>query len=293
MNKPPAFQFYPKDWVLDTARMTLEEEGAYIRLLGHQWIEGPLPADLHQLSRILGVQIKKMRNLWCTLGKHFPAATGDTVANPRLEEERRKQASYRELQSAKGKASGVARLNRGSTGDEPPDQPTGQPNGNSAVCSLQSAGKTNTALASQAGADAPAQIDPEDREATDSGSPYATLMPLVRRFLYPPDGQAPTKDGWSERRDASVLAALLKHRPADTIAAALEGVALLRDHPGVYGDPVDWLPPPGSKLTCRVLYQTRSGVRPMFGIAVDAYWRALNLAGRRERAGHPQRLEVA
>ena len=118
-NKPPAFQFYAKDWLVDTSRLTLEEEGAFIRLLAHQWIEGPLPADLAQVARILGVGIKKMRALWCTLGKHFPKVNADAVANRRLEEERRKQMEYREMQSTKGKGSAQARFNRRLTAVQP------------------------------------------------------------------------------------------------------------------------------------------------------------------------------
>jgi len=33
MNKAPAFQFYASDFLVDTAEMTNQEVGAYIRLL--------------------------------------------------------------------------------------------------------------------------------------------------------------------------------------------------------------------------------------------------------------------
>lgn len=118
-NRPPAFMFYARDWLVDTARMTLEEEGAYARLLAHQWIEGPLPADLRQLARILGVGVKKMASLWATLGKHFPKVNADAIANRRLEDERRKQVEYREMQAKRGQASAKARFNRRSTSVQP------------------------------------------------------------------------------------------------------------------------------------------------------------------------------
>jgi Protein of unknown function (DUF1376)/DnaB-like helicase C terminal domain len=50
----PAFQFYPADYLADAnvQMMTLEEEGAYIRLLSYCWREGTIPADNASLSRL-------------------------------------------------------------------------------------------------------------------------------------------------------------------------------------------------------------------------------------------------
>ena len=104
MNKPPAFQFYARDWLVGTARLTLEEEGAYIRLLAHQWIDGHIPTDERERARLLGVDLRKLRRIFVKLGKHFPAGSNGGLKNVRLEDERRKQAEYRELQSKKGKA---------------------------------------------------------------------------------------------------------------------------------------------------------------------------------------------
>ena len=54
MNRPPAFQFYPKDWLSSksVALMTLEQEGAYIHLLAHCWESEDcgLPDDDKQLA---------------------------------------------------------------------------------------------------------------------------------------------------------------------------------------------------------------------------------------------------
>jgi len=58
-NRPPAFQFYVKDWLTSkkVTLMTLEEEGAYIHLLAHCWDSDDctLPDDdnaLAELSRL-------------------------------------------------------------------------------------------------------------------------------------------------------------------------------------------------------------------------------------------------
>lgn len=118
-GKAPAFQFYAKDWICDTARMTLEQEGAYVRLLAHQWIEGPLPSDTGELARRLGVGKRKFASIWRTLCAHFPAHSPETIANTRLEAEREKQAQFREKMVKAGSRSAERRRNVGSTNVEP------------------------------------------------------------------------------------------------------------------------------------------------------------------------------
>lgn len=56
MKKIPAFQFYPSDWLSSqrVSLLTLEEEGAYIRLLCYCWKNGELPNDNEQLARLIG-----------------------------------------------------------------------------------------------------------------------------------------------------------------------------------------------------------------------------------------------
>ena len=54
--KSPAFQFYPTDY-LGSQRvqmMTLDEEGAYIRLLSYCWQHGTIPSDPAQAARLIG-----------------------------------------------------------------------------------------------------------------------------------------------------------------------------------------------------------------------------------------------
>lgn len=56
MNKSPAFQWYPRD-ILSSARvqeLTLEEEGAYRRLLDFCWLNGSIPADPERCARLIG-----------------------------------------------------------------------------------------------------------------------------------------------------------------------------------------------------------------------------------------------
>ena len=56
MSKAPAFMFYAGDY-LSSSRVTLlslEEEGAYIRLLAHCWLHGSIPSDPELIARLIG-----------------------------------------------------------------------------------------------------------------------------------------------------------------------------------------------------------------------------------------------
>lgn len=107
-NKPPAFQFYPADFLSDfnVQHMTLEEIGAYWKLVSHCWLEESLPADLSQLARVLGVTRKKMENMWVSVGPCFIAVDGDRLRHARLDKERELQIRRRNRLSEAGKKGG-------------------------------------------------------------------------------------------------------------------------------------------------------------------------------------------
>lgn len=102
MNKPPAFQFYAADFLVDARvkLMSLEERGAYVTLLAHAWIEGPLPRELPRLAKLCDVSVADMERIWPAIAPCW-AAADDSITNPRLEKERQKQAQYRKQQSHK------------------------------------------------------------------------------------------------------------------------------------------------------------------------------------------------
>lgn len=108
--KSPAFQFYATDY-LGSQRvqmLTLEEEGAYIRLLCFCWQHGSIPASPKEMARLVG---KGASTTLCTtlqpmFTKH-PTEPGRLV-HERLEEERSKQADWKE-RSIKGGQSSAAR----------------------------------------------------------------------------------------------------------------------------------------------------------------------------------------
>ena len=106
MNKSPAFQFYPKDYQSDEAvrLMNHEERGIYVDLLCAEWLETSIPSDTTLLARLIGITPGKMVKAWELMGPKFsphPSENGRLI-HPRLEEERVKQAEWREKSSKGG-----------------------------------------------------------------------------------------------------------------------------------------------------------------------------------------------
>ena len=111
-NKPPAFQFYPDAWLssADISLMTPAEEGGFIRLLCHAWLEPDcgLPDD----DKILA-KLSRLNRTWNRVSGHklrakFRSENG-RLYNDRLLEERRKQLKWKEKSSTGGKKSAAAR----------------------------------------------------------------------------------------------------------------------------------------------------------------------------------------
>lgn len=144
-QKSPAFQFYPKDFMAGTATMSLQEVGAYMRLLCYAWDAGSVPNDPNERARICGCSKAQERELFKKVGKKF-FLQDDAFFNERLEEERRKQAEYRRRQSDKGKASAATRkqpsLNHGSTTVDSRLQPEGNSSSSSSSSSKEQEPRT-------------------------------------------------------------------------------------------------------------------------------------------------------
>lgn len=141
-QKSPAFQFYPKDFLTGTATMSLQEVGAYMRLLCYAWDAGSVPNDPNERARICGCSKAQERELWKKVCKKF-SLRDDVFLNERMEDERQKQAEYRRRQSDKGKASAAVRfqpeVNHGSTGVQPRTTDSRlEPEGNSSSSSSSS-----------------------------------------------------------------------------------------------------------------------------------------------------------
>lgn len=120
MNKSPAFQLYPADWLssMTVTMMTPAQEGAYIRLICYDWSNDGIPDDDNQLS-----SLSRLGEGWFKGGstvvrkcfKQHPTKEG-FLTNDRLEKEREKQRTWREKSSEGGKKSAETRKNKGKDG---------------------------------------------------------------------------------------------------------------------------------------------------------------------------------
>lgn len=97
--KPPAFQFYPEDFLGGTSDMTSEEVGAYIRLLCNQWSKGGLPADDVRLAIMAG---QCQASSLAKAKTKFRICEDGLLRNERMEAERLKQSQFREKQALNG-----------------------------------------------------------------------------------------------------------------------------------------------------------------------------------------------
>lgn len=116
----PYFPFYVADWLTSetVVTMTLEQRGAYITLLCHQWIKGSIPDDIGGLAALVGVDSTAMAELWHTLKKCFvPYSKGHgRLVNQRLLSEWQKSRKVSFLKAEAGRKGAKARWSKGVTG---------------------------------------------------------------------------------------------------------------------------------------------------------------------------------
>lgn len=115
MKKIPAFQFYPADWLSSqrVALLTLEEEGAYIRLLCYCWKNGELPNDMEQLAKLIG---KGGSVLLATKVATMFQADGCRLLHDRLDALRGEREQWLEKSRRGGLASAAKRAKQRETG---------------------------------------------------------------------------------------------------------------------------------------------------------------------------------
>lgn len=65
------FPFYPADIDADTADLSLDEFGAYVKLLSFHFLQDSIPKDTKRIASILRVSPQKARKLWSVLSRFF------------------------------------------------------------------------------------------------------------------------------------------------------------------------------------------------------------------------------
>jgi uncharacterized protein YdaU (DUF1376 family) len=148
-NKPPAFQFYVKDWLSSSTvrAMSLAARGAYIDLLAFAWQSQPfatLPNDPAQLRRLVGAESAEWADIWPQVQACFEVEDGHLL-NRRLQVEARKREEFIQKQQANGAKGGRPNKNPGlSSGLSKTEAKE-----SSSVCSIQSSIDTGTGTVQQ------------------------------------------------------------------------------------------------------------------------------------------------
>jgi len=97
IGKSPAFQTYAADFYMDTAGWDPYAVGIYWRLLMYEWINGALPTELEELTRIGGAKIKTFNHFWNhQVSSKFSVNGNGKLINRRMEEVRQNQSKYSE-----------------------------------------------------------------------------------------------------------------------------------------------------------------------------------------------------
>lgn len=111
MKDLPYFPLYAADMEAETAHLTLEEDGAYQRLLRHMWRTPgcSLPSDEKWLCRRLRVSAEEFERVVRPVIDEFFEKKRDRLHSPLLTSEFQKISETREKRSSAGKKSASAR----------------------------------------------------------------------------------------------------------------------------------------------------------------------------------------
>lgn len=120
MSKNPSFQFYPGDWLSSqrVSLLTLEEEGAYIRLLCYCWQHGNIPSDSVQLARLIGKGATvELAETVAMMFQPKRVKGGSALVHDRLDVMKEERAAWLEKSRLGGIRSGQARKKANETGE--------------------------------------------------------------------------------------------------------------------------------------------------------------------------------
>lgn len=161
-EKAPAFQFYAADYLADEriACLSLEEQGAYVRILAFAWRAKTISSDPVVVARLIGCG--------CTPGIASGAmamlqrcsSDASRCYSPMLEQRRAEQAANRAKKSKSGSLGGRAKSGRAKSKTYPPSDATAM---------LQQ--QPSDALANSSSSSSSASLDLIQREVLEKVSP--------------------------------------------------------------------------------------------------------------------------
>jgi uncharacterized protein YdaU (DUF1376 family) len=111
--KKSLFHFYPGEWLESqgVSMLTLEEEGAYLRLLCYCWQHGSIPADPEKIARLIGKG--SSTTLATTVASRFQEHSDDPslLVHAKLQMQRAMQDAWKEKCREGGRKSAEKRKN--------------------------------------------------------------------------------------------------------------------------------------------------------------------------------------
>jgi uncharacterized protein YdaU (DUF1376 family) len=123
-ERAPYMPWYGREFYADenVQVMTLEQEGAYQRLLWNCWQEGSLPADTLKLAAICkNIPLRKFeRMIWPALAGCFSKTADGRLLNPKVESIRQAKETFRSKCSEAGKRGNLKRWGPDQVPDENP-----------------------------------------------------------------------------------------------------------------------------------------------------------------------------
>lgn len=103
----PYFNFYVSDFEADTSHLTIEEDGAYNRLLRLQWkLGGSIPADHKQLMRYMRCNKPTLKRVVLPIIEEFFVEEDGGIFNERLRKEQEKSEISHEKRVISGRKGG-------------------------------------------------------------------------------------------------------------------------------------------------------------------------------------------
>jgi uncharacterized protein YdaU (DUF1376 family) len=230
---------YPKDILTDEncSAMTLEEFGAYMRLLLRAWIEGSIPSEPTRLARMLGIRRQSFDRIWPAIAPCFLEQDGRLIQQ-RLEQERSRQRERSAVNSAKGKLGGrpfksTKHESRGLTTAKPEESlPSSSPSSASITTETTNNGSVRTDVRTEASGLQLTIVKANDVPASARTLNESQAAHLVFDFWRARTGQ--TRAQWTEERRKR-LVSRLREEPGD-MAAKVRGLCLAVE--GALRDPL-------------------------------------------------------
>jgi uncharacterized protein YdaU (DUF1376 family) len=146
--KPPAFQFYVKDWLgsASVAMMTNEQRGCYIQLLAYSWPDGipcPSMADASSIAKHMLNLRDDASSIACLAPvlAQFEVQDGKLV-HPRLVEQFHSMASYHTMTAERAKKAAESRWGKKDASSMPQAMLGDASSSASSICNLQSENST-------------------------------------------------------------------------------------------------------------------------------------------------------